>query len=161
MDMSIIALLISGVSLLVAGAAYRRSIHVKALDLRIELRKADNALRASVESLGGLLRLAKQSHERVMAATDGVHSGNMQIWFNEWQTDWTAFETLRAALPESADYSGFWDTELETKLIAVDALSIRANALRKKYDTSNAKDDVERGRIKDQIAARVLATKKS
>jgi hypothetical protein len=156
MDTSIIAIVISGISLVVAGAAYRRSIKVKALDLRIELRKADNALRALLESLPGLLALAKQSRQRVMAATDGVNSGNMKSWANDWEIDWAELKQLQAEVPENRDCAGLWDTELEEKLVAVDAWSIRANKLKKKYDASFAKDELMRGKLRDEAAARVL-----
>jgi hypothetical protein len=127
MDKADIALAISVASLFVTIVVYRRSVHVKVLDLRIELRKAHNALRALLESLPGLLSLAKGSRQRVMAATDGVQSGNMKAWANEWDVDSAELKKLQAEIPESADYAGLWDTELEEKLVAVDAWSIRAN----------------------------------
>jgi hypothetical protein len=159
MDSSTIAIVVSLTSLLVSIAVYRRSIHVKALELRIALRTAGNALRANIESLPKLLKDAKQSRERVMAATDGALSGAMQAWNNEWQADWAAFETLKGEIPENTDYAGFWDTELEEKLVAVDAWSIRANALKKKYDASFAKDELMRGKLRDEAATRALASK--
>jgi hypothetical protein len=160
MDVSYIALFVSVAGFITAVAAYRRSINVKTLDLRIELRKAENALRNTVDKLPDVLRSAKQSHERVMAATGMALSGNMQSWSNEFSVDWSEWTRLHDGLPEQQDYSGLRDTELEEKLIEVDKLAIRANALQKKYESSYAADDVMRGKLRDEAAARAIASKK-
>ena len=49
---------------------YRSSKNVKALDLRLELRRAESDLRAGVEELPGLMEHAKNSRMEVASATE-------------------------------------------------------------------------------------------
>jgi hypothetical protein len=61
---------VTGISGAVMGyIGYRYSRSMKALDLRLQLRKDESDFRACVENLPALLDLAKQSRIRVLAAT--------------------------------------------------------------------------------------------
>ena len=76
----------------IAGAimgyiSYRRSGQMKALDLRLELRKAENDLEAEMQDIPRLMERAKQSHAAVMSATGGRGSGRYQLWLSEHEVD--------------------------------------------------------------------------
>ena len=60
---------------------------MKALDLRLELRRADSDLRDLISSLPDKLTYAKRSREALAAATGGVRSGGMQKWIGEFESD--------------------------------------------------------------------------
>jgi hypothetical protein len=155
----LISLSISILSLILAAIALHRSVRVKALDLRLELRKADNALRATVESLPSLLLYAKGSRSAVAAAMGAFKSGAMQIWMNEFESNLAAVKKLEQQLSAvGTDYSDLSDTKLEAKLVEVDALTIKANAIKQTYSASIAQDDRDRERLKDSVLARTRPT---
>lgn len=147
----------------VAGAimgyiSLRHSKQLKALDLRLELRKAGSDLRAAIQDLPALLELAKRSRERVAAATGMLKSGALQQWTNAWEEDLTAVRALKGELPQAdADYVNETPQELESKLVAVHAMTSRANRLRDKYRERLAADDRERDHIREDLRARTQA----
>src|SRR5450631_1535666 len=107
--------MLTGVAGAVMGyVGYRRSVKVKALDLRLELKKAENELRYTASALPKLLEYAKQSHERVSAAIGLYKSGAMQAWHSEWDNDLALVASLLPRVPAAdADYSKLSDPELE------------------------------------------------
>jgi hypothetical protein len=67
---------ITGVAVATMGfISYRRSGQMKAQDMRVELRKATNDLRTTVQNLIPLLESAKRSHTNIAAATGLGGSG--------------------------------------------------------------------------------------
>jgi hypothetical protein len=123
----------------VAGASMgyislRHSKQLKALDLRLELRKANSDLRAAVHELPELLELARRSHDHLAAATGMLKSGASQKWTSNWEEDFAAIRVLEDELPDAdADYTTATHLELESKLVAVHAITSRAAPLRDKY----------------------------
>jgi hypothetical protein len=144
----------------IAGAvmgyiSYRRSEEIKALDLRLELRKAENTLRTAVAELLPLLDSAKMSRTGVAAASGLHESGAMVQWLGEWDADLAAARSLKAGVPgANADYAALTHADLEAKLIAVHALEIRAAQLRDKYRAALADDDKRREQIRADHHAR-------
>jgi hypothetical protein len=130
-------------------------VRVKALDLRLELRKAENELRACANALRELLDYAKRSHNAVSAAIGLGRSGGMQIWYGEWDSDSALVTSLLAKLPDAdADYSRLSDTELEAKVIEVHALYLEATRLQDKYQAGIGADDKQREQIRADVRAR-------
>ena len=150
---------ITGVAGAVMGyVSLRHSKQLKALDLRLELRKADSDLRAVVQELPGLLELARTSHDRVGAATGMLKSGASQQWTNAWEEDFAAVRVLEAELPAGdADYASSTHHDLESKLVAVHAMASRAATLEDKYRARLAADDRERDHIREDLRARTQA----
>ena len=122
----------------IAGAimgyvAYRRSEALKALDLRLELRKAENDLRSTVEEIIPLLEHAKQSRTAVASATGQLGSGALKKWFNEWEADLVTVRSLEAELPHAnPDYASLNHSVLEEKLVVVHAIRTKAARFREK-----------------------------
>src|SRR5450759_3809039 len=76
----------------IAGAtmgyiSYRRTGKMKALDLRLELRKAANDLRSTVEGLPSILAQAKGSRIAVLNARGLLHSSMMDQCNTELDKD--------------------------------------------------------------------------
>jgi hypothetical protein len=129
---------------------------LKALDLRLELRKTESDLRAAVHELPSFLEHAKKSRERVAAATGMRGSGALQQWTSDWEADLAAVRSLERELTDpDADYATATHRELESKLVDVHALASRAARVRDKYLQGLAADDGEREHIRADIRARI------
>ena len=150
---------ITGVAGAIMGyVSLRHARQLKALDLRLELRKAAADLRAVVHELPALLELAKKSRDRVAAATGMRGSGALQEWTRVWEEDITAVRALEAELPAAdADYSNATPQELESRLVAIHTTSARAATLKDKYLERLAADDRERDHIREDLRARAQA----
>lgn len=131
---------------------YRRSEKLKALDLRLELRKADTLARSTVDDLPSLLERAKASRNAVSAATGMLGSGNLKGWLSEWETDFRTVKSLQAELPSTnVEYTQLDSLGLEAKLVAIHALHLRANQILEKYNASLAADDIEREHLRADV----------
>ncbi len=143
----------------IAGAtmgyiSYRRTGRMKALDLRLELRKSVNDLRSTVESLPSIMEQAKGSRISVLNARGLFRSSIMDQWNAELEKDISAVTLLKSELPDSsATFENLTHSGLEAKLVTVHATQSKAAGLREKYRTSLASDDKEREHIRaDQRA---------
>lgn len=141
-----IAGVISGAIGAVTGGYGLWSAHqLKALDLRIQLRQAENNFHSDLEALLELMTRAKKSRENVNAATGNYKSGAMQKWHSEFEADSAERELLsstntfsNAKLPKA---------ELETKLIELHALQLKVVRIKEKYQQSYSQDDQKRIQI--------------
>ncbi|HTV85498.1 MAG TPA: hypothetical protein VME63_08830 [Dyella sp.] len=132
--------------------AYRRTGQLKALDLRLELRKVDSELRNFFSPLSAKLDYAKRSRERIAAVTGGVQSGPMQKWLAEYNEDLSNFHRMEASLPTpSESYRSDAAATLESKLVMRHNLMIDAKALLAKYEASVVRDDKERESLRDAL----------
>lgn len=144
----------------IAGAtmgyiSYRRSGQMKALDLRLELRKSISDLQSTLQSLPSLLERAKKSHTAVASAIGHLGSSALQLWLSEYETDLSAAKSLESEVPDpSADYVNLAHSELEAKLVALHSLRSKAVHLSEKYHASLASDDKEREQIRADIRVR-------
>ena len=147
----------------IAGAtmgyiSYRRSGQMKALDLRLELRKAVNDLRSTVQSLLPLLERAKNSHTAVAAAIGHLGSGALQQWISDWEADISAAKLLESEVPgPSTNFENLAHSELETKLVAVHSVQSKVTRLSEKYHTTLAADDKEREQIRADVRIQTQA----
>jgi hypothetical protein len=78
---------------------YRRSQEMKALDLRLELRKAEVDYRRSVGELPELLRQARQSRQAVLAGLGTLHTGAFKAWVEQWEKDNATAKAMGETLP--------------------------------------------------------------
>jgi hypothetical protein len=135
--------------LVVAGRAHKYAKSVKALDLRLELRRELAEYRQIVMALPRLIEQASQSRQSVAAATGG-HGGALQIWLEQQTKDLGAAVTLERGLPNSSEnYADLDPQELEDALAQLHALRLQAFALQEKYHGCLAADNKSR----EQIAA--------
>lgn len=144
----------------IAGAVmgfigYRRSGELKAIDLRLELRKTENSLRVLLANLPKLIEDANASRTAVFAATGRMGSGVSEMWFSDYQRDLEAAEALGKRLPEQNNsYDGYSHSDLESKLVLIDGILSEAGMLQKKYQASLAEDDAAREQIRADVRAR-------
>ena len=147
----------------IAGAvmgyiSYRRSGEMKALDLRLELRRAQVDYCAPVRELPALLERAKASRTAVSAATGMLGSGALQHWSSEWEKDEALASTWVGELPSTdANRASAGHQELESELVQVHEQHGHAVRLRDKYLASLAEDDHQRDHIKAAMLARTQA----
>lgn len=144
---------VTGISGAIMGyISYRRSNSIKALDLRLELRKAVNGIDADLSGLGKLMDYANKSRQRVAAATGKAQSGAMVLWDKEFGEDKAKLESLLGKAPSSSEsYDCLSPTELESKLVAAHKLQGEISQLKGKYQASLAADDEERKEIREDM----------
>jgi hypothetical protein len=137
----------------IAGAvlaffAFRRTGQLKALDLRLELRRTEATLQLEILNLIPLLEQAKLSHTRLAAAQGSFHSGATKHWISQWDSDVLEANSLRdGASVLDADCTKFTQAQLEARLINVHKLQGQVSQLTDKYKKSLAADDVGRERL--------------
>ena len=155
---------ITGIAGAVMGyVAYKRSEKLKALDLRLELRKAENELQDSFHSIEPLMRTAKASHEALSAAIGMFRSGAMEAWTNRWNEDARALEELRLEIPATDfGYDRLSPDGIEDRLISVHALQLRTRTFIDFYAGTLTADDKRREQlVEDNRAARQLRAESS
>jgi hypothetical protein len=132
-------------ALVLAWISYRRSQQIKALDLRLELRKQVSDVRTVVEALPDLLERSRVSRIAVLAGIGVLKSGAFEIWKAELESDLKTAQALAWEVPDADEtYQRSKHQDLETKLVEVHTLAGNAARLRDKYLTELAYDDKER-----------------
>lgn len=131
--------------LVLAVLAFRRTGQLKALDLRLELRRCERSLRSDANDIIQLLESARASHTRLGAAQGNFHSGAMQQWLAEWDTDLVSGKSLMEHVAVlGAPDEGISQAELETRLNTVQDLQLQLAKLSGKYRDVLSKDDASR-----------------
>lgn len=136
--------------------AYQHSKSVKALDLRLALRKDLSDAHALVASLRTLLDYANKSRKAVMSATGMLRSGSEIIWDRELAADRAEMERLSALLhSEQHDWSTSNNEQLETELVNIHAKKRDLTVIEAKYKAAIAEDDARRAEIRQNMNDRV------
>ena len=145
---------VTGVAGSVLGyIAYRRSDQLKALDLRLELRKNVTLLISDASELLPLFEHAQRSKLAVAAATGMYKSGATEKWVSEYEVDKIAAIALIEKLPRADEsFTELSPSNLESKLVEIHSQQDAISRLHKKYDESIAVDDRDRAQI---VAARI------
>ncbi|MBB4133402.1 hypothetical protein [Xanthomonas sp. 3075] len=145
----IIGAIIGIVGAVVAIQAFRRTGELKALDLRLELRRTESTLRSDIQDLIPLLELAKKSRTRLAAAQGNFHSAATTHWLCQWDADVAEAKKLVAgASALDIDCSSFSQAELEARLVTVHKLQRQLAQLSGKYQSSLAADDSGREHLR-------------
>ena len=119
----------------------KRSAQIKALDLRIELKRAEANVRSKHQSLRQLMNQANASRRKVASAKGLFSSSFMDKWNAELEADGKACEQLKTELAnEPTDYDCLSSKELESKLIACHKTELKIQSLLDKYQASIAND---------------------
>jgi hypothetical protein len=141
---------------LIGWISYRRSQQIKALDLRLELRKQVSDVRVEVQALPTLLGRAQASRNAVRAAMGrGQQSGDNVIWKAELENDLKTVQALARVLSDTTEtYQRSNSQELENKLVEVHALSAKVAQFRNKYETALISDDKDREFVRDAANSR-------
>jgi hypothetical protein len=127
--------------------AYRRSLALKKIDLRLRLRKELVDVRADVQELPAFLEYAKRSRKNAWAAKGTVRTGAFQVWKEAWERDLAAARDLANEVPPDEEHRRVSARDLESKLVAAYELKDKAKRLREKYQKGLAADDVDREHI--------------
>lgn len=135
---------------------YRRSNQIKALDLRLELRKQRSDLDALVQDLPALLDRSRASRAEVLAAQGRATTGGFEAWKERWNIDRGAALVLTKAKPSSDEtLEKASPEELEAKLVTLHELMTKANSLRDTYVAELAADDASRAQIRADAQFRI------
>lgn len=130
--------------------AYRRTGRMKALDLRLELRKADKDLRDLIGGLRDHLHQADISRRALATTSGGIKSGAMTAWQDQLELDLSLVDYLEATMPSGRDdYRGLNVERLESLLVDRHDLRTEAMKLHGKYQTSMDRD----GKQREELAA--------
>ncbi|WP_152984077.1 MULTISPECIES: hypothetical protein [Stenotrophomonas] len=134
---------------IVAVLAFHRTGELKALDLRLELRRMESTLRSDIQDLIPLLELAKKSRTRLAAAQGNFHSGATTHWLSQWNADLAeANQLAEGASSLDIDCSSFSQAELEARLVTVHKLQCQVVQLSGKYQSSLTADDSGREQLR-------------
>jgi hypothetical protein len=152
----IVGAITGAVGLLLGWTNYRRLEQIKALDLRLELRKQVSDVRALVEELPDLLERSLVSRSAVLAAMGASRSSASEIWRAGFESDLKVAHTLAAELPAADETHQHSKPEnLESKLVEIHALAAKAAGLRDKYVAALASDEKEREHIRAEAHRRL------
>jgi hypothetical protein len=141
---------VTGIAGAVMGyVSLRRGARLKALELRLELRKSEADTRLALENLPGLFEKAENSRLKVAAATGRYSSGATEQWRRDLEADRSVAKALQATLPPAPnDYTSLTHTELEAKLVELHSLRSKVMRLSEKYQAELAADDKEREHLR-------------
>ena len=140
---------VTGVAGSVLGyIAYHRSDQLKALDLRLELRKNIASLISDASELPLLFEQAQKSKLAVASAVGSYKSGATEKWVSEYELDKIIATALIEKLPKANEsYTELSPSNLESRLVEIHSQQDAISRLHKKYDESLAKDDKDRAQI--------------
>ncbi|OEU70925.1 MAG: hypothetical protein BA863_18335 [Desulfovibrio sp. S3730MH75] len=144
----------------IAGAimgyiSYRKSNRLKALDLRLELRKAVSDVHADLDRLKALIDDANGSRQAVFAARGMSQSGAMEIWKNEVKADKAKIgELFKRALKVESTYDTLEAKELESEVVVVHKYKSKIRRLLDKYSGAIRSDDEQRKQIREDQRVR-------
>ena len=152
-SIAVIIGVITGIAGTVMGIiSIRRTNQIKSMDLRLELRKADNELRSSIMELTSTMDGAKRSHQAVASAIGTLQSGAMQAWLSKHETNKIALENVTKRLTEKDfDYHALNQKELESRLVSTHEDQLIVLNLANYYSESIASDNEERRLIKERM----------
>lgn len=148
---------VTGVAGMVMGfRGYQRSNQIKALDLRLELRKGLGDSHLALSSLRDLIDYADRSRQAVLAATGMIRSGNQVAWEQAVAADRARIDTLASSLrSEVADYAELSAEQIESEIVSAHRIRTELDALVTRYRGEIAADDRTRERLHQQAADRV------
>ena len=150
---------ISGVAGAILGfKGYRRANAVKALDLRLELRKTVSDARSGVEALPELMGEADRSRKAVLNARGMFNSSARTVWEKSYAADLKQVDSLKGEFPsETEDYARMNDhAQLESSLVDMHSLTHRIDELKAKYENELAKDEAARNALRADARNRLV-----
>lgn len=120
---------ITGIIGMITGTAgYIRSGRMKALDLRLELHKAEDAVRDMLSELPTLINLADHSRSAIYVADAKM------LWDQSCAVDRSEVASMQAQLPaEGIDYRRLSKRSLEDRLVTMNRFRVRGSRMREKY----------------------------
>ena len=140
---------------LVASFSLYKTGRIKALDLRLELKRTVLDLHLLHEELGEILPRAKKSRESIAAATGRFGSGGTKLWLEEHSSDVDAWREMKENLPgKESSYRFVSSGGLENRLINVHMQQSKLRSLKDKYIESMSKDLNDSNFLREQAHKR-------
>lgn len=135
--------------------SYRRVSALKALDLRLELRRSEVDAQQASQELVALIAKANASRVAVAAAKGMLNDSAMDAWKQQVKQDREQASRLRDNFPSPLPaYTGLSHARLEARLIEVHALSRTIQGLMNWYRSELAADDRDREHIQRDMRSR-------
>src|SRR6266540_7137137 len=129
--------------------SYRRISKIKALGLRLELRRLASDTVAALVHLPDLLEEADHSRVAVRPALATLNGGAMDALKARVKADQDTIRQLRGSLTVPDDgYRSFTHEQLESKLVEMHALQRRVDEYSRRYRAEIAADDKDRDFIR-------------
>ncbi|HEU0277133.1 MAG TPA: hypothetical protein VFQ95_04870 [Rhodanobacteraceae bacterium] len=125
--------------LVLAILAFRRTGQLKALDMRLELRRCYRLLRSDAEGIAAFLKGAKGQYLQALANMGNYQSSAKQQWLTEWGADFVhaeAFAKQVASFEMRAQSNS--QAQLEAQLNAVQDLQHQLGAIASKYGAAHS-----------------------
>jgi hypothetical protein len=135
--------IITGIAGAIMGwISLRRSYRLKALDLRLELRKAASDIHADLSQLRVLIDKANRSRRNLSAARGMRGSGRMKILEDQTKSDIGKIGELsnRAPKPES-NYDKMSEKELESELVTAHQIQHEIRRFEDQYREAMRSDE--------------------
>lgn len=138
----------------VAHRAGQRSLEMKALDLRMEIRKSMHLLNYGIGKLEDQMAQAFKSRALNAAVSGTLKSGEMVNWRAQFDADSSELNDLKHALEILApDFAQRTAYEMEALLVELDGQAHRVKMLLGHYRASVAEDELVRQRAKTKLQA--------
>lgn len=140
---------ITGITGAIMGyISYRKSCNLKALDLRLELRKAVSDINLDLNKVRDLIEKANKSRHAVNAAR-GIRGGATEKWSAEIKADRSATAALSQRAPKPESNNNTMDVkELEAELVSIHRLQGEIQRLADKYYEALRADENNRKELR-------------
>ena len=151
--------MVTGISGAIMGyIGYRRSNQIKALDMRLALRKDLEDARESITTLRELMASAAGSRRATLAARGLGRSGAMVVWEQQLEFNRATVEQIAASIvSEGTDFAALSVEQLESEILAAHKIKTNLFTLIEKYRGELAADDDARRQIGEQHTAMAAA----
>ena len=148
--------MIKGIAGVMMGLISQKKINnMKALDLRLELKKSEADYYSKISKIKKLLEEANKSRQSVASATGKLKSGMMKEWKKDFALDKESLASLSDTFPyKKQNYDRLVPNELESKLIEIHKLQNNLRQLEDKYIATIQSDDTERNHIRENTRVR-------
>jgi hypothetical protein len=148
--------MITGIAGAIMGyKAYQRSGAIKALDLRLELQRAEHALQTDIDGLPALVERAHSSRLSVLAASGRSVSGSALKLNETIESTAGEIESVKRDLPEQGiKFEEMTLAELEERIIVIHVLQSRVSRLIEHFKSEISADGEY---LKQRSAASFLA----
>ena len=149
--------MITGIAGAIMGfVSIRKVKQIKALDLRIELKRAVANINSDFKKLLEQMIEGDKSRMAVSSAIRMLKSGNTKKWKDELEADQAAAKDLEKELPnEKANYDHLDPKGLEDKLIEAHKIHRKISNLSEKYHEAMKWDNEQRRNIREDMRARI------
>lgn len=144
---------ITGISGAIMGyVSYKKSQKLKALDLRLELKKNEILSSLLIDSVVDVLEQAESSYNAVSASRGRLNSGATEQWMETLSIDTTHVIELKNTLSQNKqNYDAHTPQELENEIVRIFKTSKQLESLKNKYQLSIEIDNGHRERISEAV----------